>query len=84
MVKKGTTQLDTQWRKFRKEINQDFKLHVGALTGDFDEKVKIIAEQHLTIMQVLQNHTRQIKDIDERIIGMDIKLDRIDANLQLP
>lgn len=93
MDKKKTGQLNEQWGKFRKEINRDFavhadqieervKTHIGVLVEDFDEKVKIIAEQHLTVMRVLQEHTRQIKDIEERIIGMDIKLDRIDANLQ--
>lgn len=60
----------------------DIEGHIDVLVEDFDEKVKIIAEQHLTTMQVLQEHTRQIKDIQERIIGMDIKLDRIDTNLQ--
>lgn len=75
-------QLDRRWLRFRKEINQDFKLHVNALVEDFDEKIKLIAEQHLSIMRVLEDHTRRLKAIEEKLIDVDIRLGRVEDQLK--
>lgn len=93
MVKKETKQLDGQWTKFRREINQDFKAHIntvedrmrvhlGVLVEDFDSKIKPVAEQHASIMRVLENHTQRLKAIEKKLIDMDIRLDRIEDNLK--
>lgn len=82
MAKKAGNQLTGQWRKFRQEINQDFKLHVNALVEDFDDKVKLIAEQHLSIMRVLEDHTQRLGAIEEKLISVDIRLGRIEDQLK--
>ena len=93
MDRKETGQLNEQWGKFRKEINRDFavqvdqieqrvKTHIGVLVENFDDKVKLIAEQHLSIMRVLENHTRQLKAIAEKLIDVDIRLGRVEDQLK--
>lgn len=93
MNKKAAGQLNEQWGKFRKEINQDFglhideierrvKTHIGVLVEDFDNQVKLIAEQHLSIMRVLADHTKRLKAIEEKLIDVDIRLGRVEDQLK--
>lgn len=74
--------LEEQNKKFRKEINEDFKLHVHVLVEDFDSKIKFISEQHLSIMRVLENHTARFKVIEQKLMKIDIRLDRIEDQLK--
>ena len=83
MRKRETNQLlDRQWGKFRKQINQDFKTQVGVLVEDFDNKIEFIAEQHSSIMRVLENHTHRLKAIEVKLIDIDIKLGRVENQLK--
>lgn len=60
----------------------DIEKHIGVLVEDFDSKIKLIAEQHLSIMRVLENHTRRLKAIEEKLIDVDIKLGRVEDQLK--
>ena len=74
--------LEGGFKKFRKEINDDFKLHVGVLVEDFDAKVKLISEQHLSIMRVLENHTVRLRAIEERLVEIELRLGRVEDQMK--
>lgn len=64
------------------DIEKKFKEHVDVLVEDFDDKVKLIAEQHLSIMRVLEDHTRRLKAIEEELIDVNIRLGRVEDQLK--
>lgn len=66
--------LDAQAERIEGKI----KTHIGVLVEDFDAKVELIAEQHSSIMRVLEMHTKQVKAIEESLIKLDIRLGRLE------
>ncbi len=43
---KPNAQMKKQFVEFRKEINEDFKHHVGIMTEDLHSKLQLVAEGH--------------------------------------
>lgn len=58
------------------------KTHIGVLVEDFDSKLELIAEQHASIMRVLENHTNRLKAIEGKLIDIDIRLGRVEDQLK--
>jgi thioesterase domain-containing protein len=52
-------------QKQTQDIKKEFKLHTGVLKEHFDEKVELIAEQHKSIKQTLDQHTRILESHTE-------------------
>lgn len=73
--------LKEQSEEIKKELGEEFRRHVGILVEDFNDKVKLVSEQHISIMKVLENHTREIEKMKDELIGVNIRLDRIDDKL---
>ena len=65
----------------REIFSKDMKGYIGALIEDFDKKTELIAEQHKSIMEVLREHTRQIGEIKEQIMHMNMHMDMINKQL---
>src|SRR3989344_2590991 len=65
----------------RKNFAEDVKGYIGVLVEDFDKKIELIAEQHKSIMEVLKEHTRQINEIKEQIMQMNIQINTINKQL---
>ncbi len=68
-----------QYRKeFRREINEDFKHHVGILTEDFQHKLQIVAEGH----QMLSEKLDRVEDkLEKKIdaVAIDLAAHRADT-----
>jgi len=58
------------------------KGYIGTLVEDFDKKIELIAEQHRSIMEVLKEHTRQINEMRDQIVQMNIRLGHIEDQLR--
>ena len=65
----------------RKIFSEDMRGYIGVLVEDFDSKIELIAEQHKSIMEVLREHTRQITEIKEQIMQMNVKISEINIRL---
>jgi len=71
------------------DFKEEIKGHIGVLVEDSDKKIAVIAEQHLSIMKILGQHTEdigtiteEIGTIKEEIVGMNIKLGHIEDQLR--
>src|SRR3989338_7059122 len=65
----------------RKNFAEDVKGYIGVLVENFKKKIELIAEQHKSIMEVLKEHTRQINEIKEQIMQMNVKMTEINVRL---
>lgn len=65
----------------RKTFAEDVKGYIGVLVEDFDKKIELIAEQHKSIMEVLKEHTRQIGEMKDQIIQMNVRISAMDKQL---
>ena len=54
------SELKTNLQEFRKEINEDFKLHIEVLLERYSDQTKLLAEQH-------QDTQREIKKIHGKL-----------------
>jgi len=75
-------------KKITNEVSNEVKRYIGILKEDFDSKIQLIAEQHASIKETLDLHTRILEShsqtLDshtEMIAGMkeDIEIMKVDV-----
>jgi len=65
-----------------KPYNDDIKRHMGALSEDFQDKVKVVAELALDIKKTVDSHTKILDSHTEMIGNVMIRLEEIKGELK--
>ena len=60
-----------------KPYNQDIKRHMGALSEDFQNKVKVVAELVLDIKKTVDSHTEIINSHTEMLGNILVRLEEV-------
>lgn len=66
-------------QNLRKEINDDFKTHVGFLYEKFSSDVKLIAESQQMTNQKLDNIINNQNNLTQRVNRAEVRLDVVEA-----
>ncbi len=63
--------VDAKLGQQRKEVNEDFRHHVGILTEDFQHKIQLVAEGHQMLSEKLD---RVEKKLENKLDAISIEL----------
>ena len=63
------------------DFKEEIKSHFGVVAESLEGKITLVAEQHTSIMKILEHHTQDIGAIKEEIVDMNIKLGHIENQL---